>query len=252
MMNAVFCNITENCLNSCALETADCLWLKPLRSPQSHAQRYKQMLTWIPEWNLGWEARGDEVWTVGLRICDSFKRRCTSFRLDFQLRRCRVAPAFKRRETGVLDKETRTEFSKFGYWMLPYSSKFLIIWSIANYPRSPAGPHHQYPPSIYYINIPSNALLILLIALWTYSVLTITCILTLEFIDSTKTLDSLRKKMWQRMQNNINSHFGLTGYWLNFWVMVSCSTAMLLFGYDQGVFGEYRFELAVRYRCQLY
>ena len=44
--------------------------------------------------------------------------------------------------------------------------------------------------------------------------------------------------MRETFHSKIRGHFGLTGYWLNFWVMVSCSTAMLLFGYDQGVFGE--------------
>ncbi|KAL9042056.1 MAG: hypothetical protein Q9180_000863 [Flavoplaca navasiana] len=32
-------------------------------------------------------------------------------------------------------------------------------------------------------------------------------------------------------------YFGLTGGWLTFWVSVACSTDMMLFGYDQGVFG---------------
>ncbi|PKY00220.1 putative MFS sugar transporter [Aspergillus campestris IBT 28561] len=31
-------------------------------------------------------------------------------------------------------------------------------------------------------------------------------------------------------------YFGLTGGWLTFWITVACSTDMLLFGYDQGVF----------------
>lgn len=31
---------------------------------------------------------------------------------------------------------------------------------------------------------------------------------------------------------------GFTGGWLTFWVTVSCTTAMALFGYDQGVFGR--------------
>ena len=45
---------------------------------------------------------------------------------------------------------------------------------------------------------------------------------------------------WQNAMAKMRNHFGLTGDRLNFWVMVSCSTAMLLFGYDQGVFGEHR------------
>ncbi|KAI9849871.1 MAG: hypothetical protein M1837_000085 [Sclerophora amabilis] len=32
-------------------------------------------------------------------------------------------------------------------------------------------------------------------------------------------------------------YMGLTGKWLTVWVTVSCTTAMALFGYDQGVFG---------------
>ncbi|KAK7047785.1 hypothetical protein VNI00_006113 [Paramarasmius palmivorus] len=32
-------------------------------------------------------------------------------------------------------------------------------------------------------------------------------------------------------------YFGMMGFWLNFWVTVACTTAMMLFGYDQGVFG---------------
>lgn len=36
-------------------------------------------------------------------------------------------------------------------------------------------------------------------------------------------------------------YFGLKGGWLTFWVSVACSTDMTLFGYDQGVFGMFRF-----------
>jgi len=32
-------------------------------------------------------------------------------------------------------------------------------------------------------------------------------------------------------------YFGMTGTQLNIWVTVACTTAMTLFGYDQGVFG---------------
>jgi hypothetical protein len=32
-------------------------------------------------------------------------------------------------------------------------------------------------------------------------------------------------------------YFGLKGGWLTFWVTVACATDMMLFGYDQGVFG---------------
>lgn len=32
-------------------------------------------------------------------------------------------------------------------------------------------------------------------------------------------------------------YFGLRGGWLTFWVTVACATDMMLFGYDQGVFG---------------
>lgn len=32
-------------------------------------------------------------------------------------------------------------------------------------------------------------------------------------------------------------YFGFKGTWLTFWVTVACGTDMLLFGYDQGVFG---------------
>lgn len=32
-------------------------------------------------------------------------------------------------------------------------------------------------------------------------------------------------------------YFGLKGGWLTFWITVACGTDMLLFGYDQGVFG---------------
>lgn len=38
-------------------------------------------------------------------------------------------------------------------------------------------------------------------------------------------------------KRKINNHFGVTGGWLYFWLMVVNSTSMLLFGYDQGVFG---------------
>lgn len=40
-------------------------------------------------------------------------------------------------------------------------------------------------------------------------------------------------------KNASNAYFGLTGGWLTFWVSVACSTDMTLFGYDQGVFGEF-------------
>ena len=33
-------------------------------------------------------------------------------------------------------------------------------------------------------------------------------------------------------------YFGLRGGWLTFWVTVACATDMMLFGYDQGVFGN--------------
>lgn len=33
-------------------------------------------------------------------------------------------------------------------------------------------------------------------------------------------------------------YFGLRGGWLTFWVTVACATDMMLFGYDQGVFGK--------------
>lgn len=33
------------------------------------------------------------------------------------------------------------------------------------------------------------------------------------------------------------AYFGMTGTQLNIWVTVACTTAMTLFGYDQGVFG---------------
>lgn len=33
------------------------------------------------------------------------------------------------------------------------------------------------------------------------------------------------------------AYFGLRGGWLTFWVTVACATDMMLFGYDQGVFG---------------
>lgn len=32
-------------------------------------------------------------------------------------------------------------------------------------------------------------------------------------------------------------YFGLKRGWLTFWVTVACATDMMLFGYDQGVFG---------------
>lgn len=32
-------------------------------------------------------------------------------------------------------------------------------------------------------------------------------------------------------------YFGMKGGWLTFWVTVACATDMMLFGYDQGVFG---------------
>lgn len=35
----------------------------------------------------------------------------------------------------------------------------------------------------------------------------------------------------------MKEYFVLTGTWLTVWVTVSCTTAMALFGYDQGVFG---------------
>ncbi len=37
---------------------------------------------------------------------------------------------------------------------------------------------------------------------------------------------------------SISNHFGVTGEWLYVWLMVGNSTSMLLFGYDQGVFGS--------------
>lgn len=39
---------------------------------------------------------------------------------------------------------------------------------------------------------------------------------------------------------NVKNHFGLTGRWLYIWLMICNSFAMLLFGYDQGVFGMIR------------
>ena len=41
------------------------------------------------------------------------------------------------------------------------------------------------------------------------------------------------------VNRNVKNHFGMTGKWLFIWLMVVNSTSMLLFGYDQGVFGEY-------------
>ena len=35
----------------------------------------------------------------------------------------------------------------------------------------------------------------------------------------------------------VSNHFGVSGFWLYGWLMVTNSAAMLLFGYDQGVFG---------------
>ncbi len=37
---------------------------------------------------------------------------------------------------------------------------------------------------------------------------------------------------------SISNHFGVTGEWLYVWLMVVNSTSILLFGYDQGVFGN--------------
>ncbi|KAF4622341.1 hypothetical protein D9613_009293 [Agrocybe pediades] len=39
------------------------------------------------------------------------------------------------------------------------------------------------------------------------------------------------------MKNDKKPYFGMTGTMLNVWVTVACTTAMTLFGYDQGVFG---------------
>ncbi|KAJ4490607.1 general substrate transporter [Lentinula aciculospora] len=39
------------------------------------------------------------------------------------------------------------------------------------------------------------------------------------------------------ISNNKKPYFGMTGATLNIWVAVACTTAMTLFGYDQGVFG---------------
>ncbi|KJA15910.1 hypothetical protein HYPSUDRAFT_207495 [Hypholoma sublateritium FD-334 SS-4] len=38
-------------------------------------------------------------------------------------------------------------------------------------------------------------------------------------------------------KTNAKPYFGMTGTMLNIWVTVACTTAMTLFGYDQGVFG---------------
>ena len=40
------------------------------------------------------------------------------------------------------------------------------------------------------------------------------------------------------MNRSISNHFGLSGKWLSWWLMVVNATSMLLFGYDQGVFGK--------------
>ncbi len=86
--------------------------------------------------------------------------------------------------------------------------------------------------------MPTHSSLVLFLTLWTNSLRIVRCILTKIFIDSTKPVDSLTMTMFEGLRSQIHGHFGLSGYWLNFWIMVSCSTAMLLFGYDQGVFGE--------------
>ena len=39
------------------------------------------------------------------------------------------------------------------------------------------------------------------------------------------------------MSRTVGNHFGITGKWLFIWLMITNSMAMLLFGYDQGVFG---------------
>lgn len=42
------------------------------------------------------------------------------------------------------------------------------------------------------------------------------------------------------MKRTVGNHFGVTGRWLYIWLMVANSSSMLLFGYDQGVFGVFR------------
>lgn len=76
------------------------------------------------------------------------------------------------------------------------------------------------------------------LTLWTYSLRIVRYILKTIFIDCARPVDSLNMTMFSGLRSQIHGHFGLSGYWLTFWIMVSCSTAMLLFGYDQGVFGE--------------
>jgi hypothetical protein len=39
-------------------------------------------------------------------------------------------------------------------------------------------------------------------------------------------------------KHTLSNHFGVTGEWLFYWLMVTNATSMLLFGYDQGVFGK--------------
>ena len=41
-------------------------------------------------------------------------------------------------------------------------------------------------------------------------------------------------------------YFGFKGTMLTFWVTVACGTDMLLFGYDQGVFGSCDFPSSGR------
>ncbi|KAJ3570705.1 hypothetical protein NP233_g4231 [Leucocoprinus birnbaumii] len=55
-----------------------------------------------------------------------------------------------------------------------------------------------------------------------------------------KTVDSAeqdRHEVAVERKNGRKSYFGMTGTQLNIWVTVACTTAMTLFGYDQGVFG---------------
>lgn len=49
---------------------------------------------------------------------------------------------------------------------------------------------------------------------------------------------SLQQDSEMPKNRSIGNHFGITGKWLYLWLMVVNSTSMLLFGYDQGVFGK--------------
>jgi hypothetical protein len=54
--------------------------------------------------------------------------------------------------------------------------------------------------------------------------------------------------MFGRLKPN-QPYFGLRGGWLTFWVTVACATDMMLFGYDQGVFGISPLFVVFNARC---